>query len=106
MPLVLMTGFGYDPGHSIVKARQAGAASRALQAVPPGPIARHGRTSGRTAPAGAPAELSNVVHYTCVHVKQARTPALQHTSLAASALHPAKLFLSRLAPAFSCSRST
>ena len=27
-PLVLMTGFGYDPGHSIVKARQAG-----LQAV-------------------------------------------------------------------------
>ena len=23
-PLVLMTGFGYDPGHSIVKARQAG----------------------------------------------------------------------------------
>jgi two-component system, sensor histidine kinase SagS len=28
VPLVLMTGFGYDPGHSIVKARQAG-----LQAV-------------------------------------------------------------------------
>jgi CheY-like chemotaxis protein len=27
-PLILMTGFGYDPGHSIVKARQAG-----LQAV-------------------------------------------------------------------------
>ena len=24
LPLVLMTGFGYDPGHSIVKARQAG----------------------------------------------------------------------------------
>jgi FixJ family two-component response regulator len=24
VPLVLMTGFGYDPGHSIVKARQAG----------------------------------------------------------------------------------
>ena len=23
-PLALMTGFGYDPGHSIVKARQAG----------------------------------------------------------------------------------
>jgi FixJ family two-component response regulator len=23
-PLVLMTGFGWDPGHSIVKARQAG----------------------------------------------------------------------------------
>ncbi len=23
VPLVLMTGFGYDPGHSIVKARQA-----------------------------------------------------------------------------------
>ena len=22
--LILMTGFGYDPGHSIVKARQAG----------------------------------------------------------------------------------
>ncbi|MBI1904115.1 MAG: response regulator [Planctomycetia bacterium] len=28
LPLVLMTGFGYDPGHSIVRARQAG-----LQAV-------------------------------------------------------------------------
>jgi FixJ family two-component response regulator len=28
VPLVLMTGFGYDPGHSIVKAKQAG-----LQAV-------------------------------------------------------------------------
>ena len=28
VPLVLMTGFGYGPGHSIVKARQAG-----LQAV-------------------------------------------------------------------------
>jgi DNA-binding NtrC family response regulator len=28
VPLVLMTGYGYDPGHSIVKARQAG-----LQAV-------------------------------------------------------------------------
>jgi FixJ family two-component response regulator len=28
VPLVLMTGFGYDPGHSIVKARRAG-----LQAV-------------------------------------------------------------------------
>ena len=24
VPLVLMTAFGYDPGHSIVKARQAG----------------------------------------------------------------------------------
>ena len=24
VPLVLMTGFGYDPGHSIVKARKAG----------------------------------------------------------------------------------
>ena len=24
VPMVLMTGFGYDPGHSIVKARQAG----------------------------------------------------------------------------------
>jgi CheY-like chemotaxis protein len=24
LPLVLMTGFGYDPGHTIVKARQAG----------------------------------------------------------------------------------
>ena len=23
-PLILMTGFGYDPGHTIVKARQAG----------------------------------------------------------------------------------
>jgi DNA-binding response OmpR family regulator len=24
LPLILMTGFGYDPGHTIVKARQAG----------------------------------------------------------------------------------
>ena len=24
VPMVLMTGFGYDPGHAIVKARQAG----------------------------------------------------------------------------------
>ena len=24
LPLILMTGYGYDPGHSIVKARQAG----------------------------------------------------------------------------------
>jgi CheY-like chemotaxis protein len=26
LPLILMTGFGYDPGHTIVKARQAGVA--------------------------------------------------------------------------------
>jgi CheY-like chemotaxis protein len=30
VPLVLMTGFGYDPGHSIVKARQAGLPSYAI----------------------------------------------------------------------------
>jgi DNA-binding NtrC family response regulator len=24
LPVILMTGFGYDPGHSIVKARQQG----------------------------------------------------------------------------------
>jgi CheY-like chemotaxis protein len=30
VPLVLMTGFGYDPGHSIVKARQAGLQSYAV----------------------------------------------------------------------------
>ena len=30
VPLVLMTGFGYDPGHSIVKARQAGLPSFAV----------------------------------------------------------------------------
>lgn len=29
-PLILMTGFGYDPGHSIVKARQAGLRSNAV----------------------------------------------------------------------------
>jgi CheY-like chemotaxis protein len=29
-PLVLMTGFGYDPGHSIVKARQAGLHPKAV----------------------------------------------------------------------------
>jgi CheY-like chemotaxis protein len=31
-PLVLMTGFGYDPGHSIVKARQAGIPPRSASA--------------------------------------------------------------------------
>ncbi|MCA9185713.1 MAG: response regulator [Planctomycetales bacterium] len=30
VPLVLMSGFGYDPGHSIVKARQAGLRSNAV----------------------------------------------------------------------------
>jgi len=30
VPLVLMTGFGYDPTHSIVKARQAGLAADAV----------------------------------------------------------------------------
>lgn len=30
VPLVLMTGFGYDPGHSIVKARQAGLHAKAI----------------------------------------------------------------------------
>jgi CheY-like chemotaxis protein len=30
VPLVLMTGFGYDPGHSIVKARQDGLPAQAI----------------------------------------------------------------------------
>jgi CheY-like chemotaxis protein len=30
VPLILMTGFGYDPGHTIVKARQAGLPSNAI----------------------------------------------------------------------------
>ena len=30
VPLVLMTGFGYDPGHTIVKARQAGLHAKAV----------------------------------------------------------------------------
>lgn len=30
VPMVLMTGFGYDPGHSIVKARQAGMHPKAI----------------------------------------------------------------------------
>ena len=30
VPLILMTGFGYDPGHSIVKARQAGLHPKAI----------------------------------------------------------------------------
>jgi CheY-like chemotaxis protein/putative methionine-R-sulfoxide reductase with GAF domain len=30
VPLILMTGFGYDPGHSIVKARQAGLHTNAV----------------------------------------------------------------------------
>jgi two-component system, sensor histidine kinase SagS len=29
-PLILMTGYGYDPGHSIVKARQAGLRTNAV----------------------------------------------------------------------------
>jgi FixJ family two-component response regulator len=30
VPLILMTGFGYDPGHSIVNARRAGLPAYAL----------------------------------------------------------------------------
>lgn len=30
VPMILMTGFGYDPGHSIVKARQAGLHPKAI----------------------------------------------------------------------------
>ena len=30
VPRILMTGFGYDPGHTIVKARQAGLPSNAI----------------------------------------------------------------------------
>ncbi len=30
VPLILMSGFGYDPGHSIVKARQAGLMQNAV----------------------------------------------------------------------------
>jgi DNA-binding NtrC family response regulator len=30
LPMILMTGFGYDPGHSIVKARQAGLHPKAI----------------------------------------------------------------------------
>ena len=33
-PLILMTGFGYDPGHSIVKARQAGLRPNAVMFKP------------------------------------------------------------------------
>lgn len=33
-PLILMTGFGYDPGHSIVKARQAGLRAGAVMYKP------------------------------------------------------------------------
>jgi CheY-like chemotaxis protein len=33
-PLVLMTGYGYDPGHSIVKARQAGLHAKAVLCKP------------------------------------------------------------------------
>jgi DNA-binding response OmpR family regulator len=33
-PLILMTGFGYDPGHSIVKARQAGLRAGAVLCKP------------------------------------------------------------------------
>ena len=45
VPLVLMTGFGYDPGHSIVKARQAGIDLVLVQTLPVRSIARHGRKS-------------------------------------------------------------
>lgn len=33
-PLILMTGYGYDPGHSIVKARQAGLRANAVLSKP------------------------------------------------------------------------
>ena len=36
VPMALMTGFGYDPGHSIVRARQAG-----RRVMGPSPKARH-----------------------------------------------------------------
>ena len=41
VPLILMTGFGYDPGHSIVKARQAGLPQGAVlyKPFPVGPVA-------------------------------------------------------------------
>ena len=52
VPLVLMTGFGYDPGHSIVKARQAGIELVLVQTVPAGSTARHGRKSRREAGVG------------------------------------------------------
>ena len=34
VPMILMTGFGYDPGHSIVKARQAGLHPKAVLCKP------------------------------------------------------------------------
>ena len=30
VPMILMTGFGYDPGHTIVKARQLGLSANAI----------------------------------------------------------------------------
>ena len=55
VPLILMTGFGYDPGHSIVKARQGrAAAGRALQAVPPRPVAQRRGAHHRGPQPGAP----------------------------------------------------
>lgn len=30
VPMILMTGFGYDPGHTIVKARQLGLPANAI----------------------------------------------------------------------------
>ena len=45
VPIILMTGFGWDPTHSIVKARQEGLANRALQAVPRRPLDGGRRTS-------------------------------------------------------------
>ena len=54
VPLVLMTGFGYDPGHSIVKARKAGLRlRRALQAVPPRSTPHRRRAHHRRAGPGA-----------------------------------------------------
>ncbi len=54
VPIILMTGFGWDPSHSIVKARQEGLADGALQAVPGRPP-DGGRRAGAAHLAGATA---------------------------------------------------
>ncbi len=53
VPIILMTGFGWDPSHSIVKARQEGLADRALQAVPGRSADGRRRTGAAVDPGGA-----------------------------------------------------
>ena len=58
LPVILMTGFGYDPNHCIVRASQEGLAGGAVQAV-----------QGRTAAGGSPQGAADAAGATVIHDK-------------------------------------